>query len=113
MPVTESEDNSTPISSRVVNNSAQGNLRRREPVGVDMVRDLSLCKSVWFRPAAERGTYRSSSCVNCGLVALPKRVCSEVQLSVIGRLFSAPTRFIRLNRVNFGDAAITMTISRL
>lgn len=58
------------------------------------------------------GICRSSSFVNCGLVAFPKRVCSDVQDSVIKISSLLSARFLRLERVNFGDAATTVAISR-
>lgn len=83
MPEIESVVNSTPISDRLVNNSAQAKSRRREPGGVEMVRDLSLRESICFKPAAGRGTCSSFSCVSSGFAAFLKRFCNEVHVAVI------------------------------
>lgn len=62
---------------------------------MDMVRDLSLCESLVQA---------------CSSSASPKRVCSEVHVSVTWR---GSKRFLRLSGASFGDAAIAVVISRL
>lgn len=96
-----------------MNNSAQAKLRGRGPGGGDTVRDLSLGERSSRRPAAGVGTSRSSSCINCGLIEFPKRVCSEVHATVKGISSLSITWFLRLNRANCGDAAIALAISWL
>lgn len=75
-----------------------------------MVRDLSLCESICFRPAAGRGTYLSVSFVNCELAAFLKRFCNEVHEFVRE---NTSTALLRLNLVNSGDAVIAVAICSL
>lgn len=113
MPDRESSYNSTLSSDRLVNNLAQAKSRRREPVRVEIMRDLSLGESICFSPAAGRGTFSSTKGINFGLSTFLKRVCIEVHVSVIGLLLSASVMLQRPNLVNCGDDVITAVICSL
>lgn len=73
-----------------------------------MVKDLSLWERVSRRPAAGISTFRSSSCINCGLIEFAKRGCSEVHVSIKGIPSLNMTWLLRLSRANCGDAAIAV-----
>lgn len=113
MPVIESVDNSTLISERLVNNLAHAKSRRREPVGVEMVRDLRLRENNCFKPSAGRGTCCSFSCINSGLAEFLKKFCNEVHVSVAHIWPLASEMLQRLNLVSCGDAVIAVAICSL